>query len=109
MIIDAHQHFWNFDRLTYTWPTENESEIYRNIEPPELEPLLKKTGIQKTVVVQAKDSCSETDYLLELAKEHCWIAGVVGWVPLQEPEKTEETIQHYKNESHFKGVRHLIH
>lgn len=109
MKIDAHQHFWNFNRMDYTWPTQNEPDIFRNILPEDLKPLLEKTGINRTVVVQAKDAIEETDYLLELADEHDWIAGVVGWMPLENAALTEKLLEKYIKYPKFKGVRHLIH
>jgi L-fuconolactonase len=109
MIVDSHQHFWNFNRMSYTWPTEQEQDLFRNIEPPELEPLLKQAGINQTIIVQAKDSCEETDYLLELAEEYDWIAGVVGWVPLLEADEAGKLLEKYTKNPYFKGVRHLIH
>jgi L-fuconolactonase len=109
MKIDSHQHFWNFNRMNYTWPTENEPSIFRNIVPPELEPLLKKTGIDKTVIVQAKDAYEETDYLLELAEQYEWVAGIVGWISLINPAEAEKMLDKYTKNPYFKGVRHLIH
>lgn len=109
MKVDSHQHFWNFDRMDYTWPTEKEPSIFRNIEPDELKPLIREAGIDKTVIVQAKDACEETDYLLELAEQYDWIAGVVGWVPLLDPDETAKQLKKYTKNKYFKGVRHLIH
>lgn len=109
MIIDAHQHFWNLDKIKYSWLNPSFKEIYRNIEPPELIPLLKTTGVDKTILIQAMDSFEETDYMLSQAAMYPWIAGVVGWVPLNEPDIAEEKIQEYIRNPIFKGVRHLIH
>ena len=109
MNVDAHQHFWDFDKMTYTWPTDNEKNIFRNILPEELEPILLANNINKTVVVQAKDTCEETDYLLSLAGKYDWIAGIVGWVPLQDTNETSKYLERYTRNKHFKGVRHLIH
>lgn len=109
MKIDSHQHFWNFNRMDYTWPTEKEPTIFRNIEPPELEQFLKETGIDKTVIVQAKDAYEETDYLLEIAEQNEWVAGVVGWVSLTNPDEADKMLAKYTKNPFFKGVRHLIH
>ncbi len=108
MKIDAHQHFWNVDNLEYPVLNKNRPHIYRNIEPPELAPLLQKMGMNKTVVVQAMDVCEETEYMLELAGKYEWIAGVVGWVPLHKPDEANIHLRKFSENPKFKGVRHLI-
>lgn len=108
MKIDAHQHFWNVDKLEYPILNRARPHIYRNIDPPELEPLLKKAGIDKTVVVQAMDVSEETEYMLELASKFEWVAGVVGWVPLHNPDEALIKLEQFMKHSKFKGVRHLI-
>lgn len=107
--IDAHQHFWNPDRIDYPiLSKEAFGELYRTIEPPELEPLLHECGVDATVVVQAKDGIDETEYLLELAEQYDWIAGVVGWVDLDDPAKAFVQLEEFSGHPKFKGVRHLI-
>ncbi|MBW7458060.1 hypothetical protein K0U00_28860, partial [Paenibacillus sepulcri] len=49
--IDAHQHFWNLEKVAYPWLTAGFGPIYRTIEAPELEPLLRENGIDRTVIV----------------------------------------------------------
>jgi L-fuconolactonase len=83
--------------------------IYRNFEAPELEPLLKENGVQKTIVVQAENSLEDTSYMLGVAERYDWIGGVVGWVPLDHPDVAFEQLQELTRNPKFKGVRHLIH
>ncbi len=109
MRFDAHQHFWNIERLHYPiLSPEAFGELYRTIEPQELEPRLREAGIGGTVVVQAKDGLDETEYLLELADRYPWIAGVVGWVDLASPEQAASQLATFGRHPKFKGVRHLI-
>ncbi|WP_241158370.1 amidohydrolase family protein [Cohnella candidum] len=110
MKVDAHQHFWNLDRVRYPWLVPEYGPIYRTFEAPELEPLLKSAGIDQTVLVQAMDSSEDTEYMLEVASTFDWIGGVVGWVPLDRPDEAERLLTRYAAEfPKFKGVRHLIH
>lgn len=109
MRVDAHQHFWNLEKVSYPWLGPDYGVIYRNIEAPELEPQLKKAGIDKTVVVQAMDSFEDTNYMLETARNYSWIGGVVGWVPLDRPDEVGPRLDSYVKNPLFKGVRHLIH
>jgi L-fuconolactonase len=109
MRIDAHQHFWNLDKVEYPWLTPSYGSIYRTIEADELEPLLKANGIDKTVIIQAMDSYEDTDYMLETAAQFDWVAGVVGWVPLNKPDEAAKKLAEYTKNPLFKGIRHLIH
>jgi L-fuconolactonase len=109
MRIDAHQHFWNLEKVEYPWLVPAFGPIYRTIEAAELEPLLKANGIDKTVIVQAMDSYEDTDYMLETAAQYDWVAGVVGWVPLNKPDEAAKKLEFYTKNPLLKGIRHLIH
>lgn len=82
MRIDAHQHFWQLARGDYGWLTPDMTAIYRDFTPDDLRPLIRTHGVEATIAVQAAPTTEETEYLLELAQAHSWIAGVVGWVDL---------------------------
>ncbi|MEM7734491.1 MAG: amidohydrolase family protein [Deinococcota bacterium] len=109
MITDTHQHFWNLDLLEYWWLDESFGPLYRTYSPQELEPQLKKAGVQQTVLVQSANSYDDTRYMLQKATEFDWIAGVVGWVPLWNPREAEVMLDRFMQHPKFKGVRHLIH
>ena len=109
-VVDTHQHFWNLDRTAYPWLTPDKyGPIYRSFEADELAPLLDQAGVQYTVAVQAANSYEDTEYLLEVADNRDFVAGVVGWVPLLRPEEAAEALDRFKDHPKFKGVRHLIH
>jgi L-fuconolactonase len=108
-IVDAHQHFWNLEKVEYPWLTPDHGPIYRTFEAEELAPQLKEVGVDKTVLVQAADSYEDTEYMLGVADEHDFVAGVVGWVPLPRPEEAAEALDRFQRHPNFKGVRHLIH
>jgi L-fuconolactonase len=82
MMIDAHQHFWRLDRGDYEWLTGRPSPICRDFGPADLAPILDRTGIARTILVQAAASLAETEFLLELAARASFVAGVVGWADL---------------------------
>lgn len=109
MRIDAHQHFWHLGRLRYSWPTPNQAVLYRTFDPRDLWPHLAAARIARTVVVQAAHDEAETEYLLDLAERYPWIAGVVGWVPLDQPERAHRLLERFGRRAKFVGVRHLIH
>lgn len=83
MIIDAHQHFWKPSRGDYGWLTPELELLYRDFLPRDLKPLLDSCGVEKTILVQAAPTRAETEFMLELAREHEFIAGVVGWIDFE--------------------------
>jgi L-fuconolactonase len=104
-MIDSHQHFWQVGRFDYPWMSSDLGVLYRDYLPGDLAPILARNGVNKTVVVQASNSVAETRWLLELADANPFIAGVVGWVDLTNPDaQLDELCAHPK----FKGVRHLV-
>ena len=105
--IDAHHHFWDLDSGLYAWPTEAEAEIHRTFGPDDLAPELRAAGIDATVIVQATDSLADTDAMLDAASRHPWIAGVVGWLPLEDRSTAERELE--ARRGRLCGVRHLIH
>ncbi|HZS90179.1 MAG TPA: amidohydrolase family protein [Chloroflexota bacterium] len=109
MKIDTHQHFWNLSRVEYPWLTADFGPIYRTFEPPDLEPLLREAGIDKTVLVQSANSYADTEYMLEQADRYPWIGAVIGWVPLLEPDEAARALERFAAHPAFRGVRHLIH
>ena len=83
MIIDAHQHFWRLARGDYQWLKPNDSVLYRDYMPSDLVPLLSGNDIQATMLIQAAASEAETRFLLQLARSHSFVAGVVGWADFE--------------------------
>ncbi|MBO0827493.1 MAG: amidohydrolase family protein [Streptosporangiales bacterium] len=108
-VIDAHQHFWDLDRVAYPWLTPRSGTIYRTFEPQELAPQLAAAGVDATVLVQAANSFDDTEAMLDNAGRHPFIAAVVGWVPLERPDEAASAAVRFARDPVFTGVRHLIH
>lgn len=110
MKIDAHQHFWNFaeNALDFTWMTNELEALKQNFLPADLAPLLSETGRDGSIAVQAREVVSETDFLLNLAKMHHSIRGVVGWIDLC-ADDVEAVLESYYGNPKLKGFRMLIH
>src|SRR5215510_13670842 len=85
-MIDSHQHFWQVGRFDYPWMSSDLGVLYRDYLPSQLKPVLAENGVSKTVLVQASNSVEESRWLLSLADENSFIAGVVGWVDLMSPD-----------------------
>jgi len=107
MRIDSHQHFWKFDPIRDAWIDASMEKIARDFLPKDLKPLLDQSKIDGCVAVQADQSETETDFLLDLAGRYDFVKGVVGWVDLRSPQLSER-LEHYCNNSFFKGVRHIV-
>ena len=107
MRIDAHQHFWRRDRGDYHWLTPALAPIYRDYLPADLAPHLAAAGISKTVLVQAAATVAETHFMLTLAREHRFIAGVVGWVDFESRE-APDVIAELAQDSALVGLRPMI-
>jgi len=107
MIIDTHVHFWKYDKVRDAWIT-NEMKILRQDYLPEhLITTLKRNGVDGCVAVQAGQSEYETHFLIELAKTHPEIKGVVGWIDLQD-KNAEERLAFFSQYSIIKGWRHIV-
>jgi L-fuconolactonase len=107
-IIDAHQHFWQRNLFAFDWlQAPDLAKINRDYLPADLVPWLARAGVQKTIFVQTQSNTAENDWVLKLAEEHDFIAGVVGWVDLQS-EACEEQVLKYRQHPKFVGVRHVV-
>jgi L-fuconolactonase len=107
MRIDGHQHFWRVERGDYHWMDASVSVLCRDYLPADLRPLLTRHAIDRTIVVQAAQTVAETDFLLELAAENEFIAGVVGWLDMDSEDFLSQFV-HYRKNSRFIGLRPML-
>lgn len=107
MRIDSHQHFWKISRGDYSWMKPEMKALYRDYLPADLKPTLEAHKIDKTVVVQAAPTLAETDFLLELARKHDFIAGVVGWLDL-ESKDLPSLLELYSRQHKLIGIRPML-
>ena len=107
MIIDSHQHFWNYNPERDTWIDESMQVLKKNFLPENLKPILIDNGIDGCISVQADQSYQETEFLLKCASNNKFIKGVVGWVDLCSPN-LEKKLEKYTSDKIFKGVRHIV-
>ena len=107
MRIDAHQHFWIYNKKQHAWIDDSMQRIQQIFLPGNLKPVLEKNGIDGCVTVQADQTEEETIWLLQLADENNFIKGVVGWVDLQ-ATNIEARLEHFAQFSKLKGFRHVV-
>ena len=109
-IIDTHIHVWNLEQVDYPWLKGNSSILNRTYELEALENGRQAAGITAGILVQAANSLEETAWMIRAAQKHRWITGIVGWLPLQDPDTTARLLEtDYRPGALLKGVRHLIH
>lgn len=106
MRIDTHLHLW---RLSdgYDWLTADVEPIRRDLDPADAHRVLRAAGFDRAVLVQAADHARDTARLIELARAHDWIVGVVGWLPLTDPDAVAVALADRPAE--LVGVRTLLH
>ena len=108
--VDAHVHLWDPARVPLPWLRPDEhAAIDRAFGPDDLERLLPAAGVTRAILVQSACSDADTDLMLELARGHDWLAGLVVWLPLLEPSRTAARLEELADEPKVRGVRHLIH
>lgn len=106
--IDSHQHFWQRSLpFNYGWLDLPVHKPIRTDRLPEhLLPQITECKIDATIFVQTQHDLAENRWVLSLAEQHSFIAGVVGWVDLQS-ERLEEQLDEFVGNRKFVGVRHI--
>jgi L-fuconolactonase len=103
-IIDAHQHFWKASLFSAGLPAPY-TPLIRDFDPEDLRPLLDQAGVARTVLVQTNSATANTEAFLDIADRYPWVAGVVGWVNLGDPD-LGKPLDRFQKHPRFKGVRH---
>ncbi len=75
--------------------------------PDDLHKVMAQAGINASVAVQARQTVEETRWLLELAGQHDFMKGVVGWAPLVDPGVAAE-LEKFAGNPKLKGIRHVL-
>jgi len=106
-VIDAHQHFWQYDAVRHSWINDEMREIRQDFMPGNLFPVLEENGVSGTILVQVDQDESENEFQLKNAADFDFVRGVVGWVDLQ-ANNVDERLAYYKQFEKMKGFRHIL-
>jgi L-fuconolactonase len=106
--IDAHHHLWKYSEEQYPWMLAGMETIRRDFLIDDLRSVTQEAEVTGTVAIQARQTLEETHWLLQLASNNDLIRGVVGWVPLTEPD-IGVYLQTFSAHRKLKGVRHVLH
>lgn len=107
MIIDAHQHFWQYDPKRHDWIDDSMQKIQQDFLPYDLQKIYEVEGIDGCVAVQVDQTEAETDYLLKLANLYDFIKGVVGWIDLRSKDLSDR-LDHFASYKKLCGFRHIV-
>lgn len=105
--IDAHQHFWKYNKVKDGWINRKMKVIQKDFMPEDLEPVIQAKDIQGCVAIQSDQSEEENNFLLRCADNYEWIKGIIGWIDLQSPDITE-LLDHCQSFPKLKGFRHIL-
>ena len=108
MILDSHQHLWQFNTEDFGWIDDSMAILKQDHLPGDIEKQLPAAQVSGTVAVQARQKPEETRWLLDQSAKHDFIKGVVGWVDLRS-EKLDEQLEEFNTNPKLVGVRHVIH
>ncbi len=81
--------------------------LRRDFLPEDLQQEMRGAGIQGALAVQARQTVEETRWLLELANQHEFIKGVVGWLPLS-ANNIQPELERWSAQPKLKAVRHVL-
>ncbi len=105
--VDAHHHFWTYSSAEYGWIDDTMHMLRRDFLPHDLLIEIEAAGVQETIVVQARQTLEETRWLLNLASDYSFVAGVIGWAPIGSPGFPAE-LESLDLEPKLKGLRHVL-
>ncbi|AZA84898.1 amidohydrolase [Chryseobacterium lactis] len=106
-MIDAHVHFWKYDKVRDSWIDDSMTAIRQDFLPSDIDGILVDHHIHGIVAVQADQSLEETRFLLKLAEKYPKIKGVVGWIDFLSHD-FEDQLQKFKEYPVIKGWRHIV-
>jgi L-fuconolactonase len=98
---------WKIDRGDYHWMASAPPILRRDYSVVDLRPLLLASGVDRTIVVQAAQTEAETDFLLALAAQSDFIAGVTGWLDLAARDFPDR-LASYRRNPKFVAIRPML-
>ncbi|TWU64795.1 MULTISPECIES: amidohydrolase family protein [Crateriforma] len=107
MLIDSHHHLWKYSVDDYGWIDDSMSVLKNDFLAPQLAEIADGHSVDGFVSVQARQCIEETDALLEIAEQESRIRGIVGWVPLIDPD-VDKHLHHYADQPRVVGFRHVV-
>ena len=109
VVVDSHQHFWDPGVMDMPSAPPETAVLNRPYLPKDLLPELQNADVSYTVLVQGlPQALSTNNWYFQLATENNFIAGVVAWVDLTQPDSLSDTLERLQQEPKFVGIRHIL-
>lgn len=108
--VDSHHHLWPQEAVAeHSWRSATQhGRLARAFLPTDLENALAAAGVDATVLVQSVDAPAENDRLVDFAARVPFVAGVVGWLPVAQPEQAAGELDRLAAVDRLCGVRCLV-
>lgn len=106
--IDAHHHLWKYSPEQYPWIAADMDVLRRDFQVDDLSLVLRESGVDGAVAVQARQTLEETEWLLGLAELHAFMRGVVGWLPLV-ADDVGAHLEKWSRNPNLHAIRHVLH
>lgn len=104
-IIDTHTHFYDPTRPEgVPWPGKGDKVLYRPVLPAEFKKLAVPHGVTGTVVVEASSRLEDNQWLLDIAKDEPFLAGIVGRLA-PDDAKFIQHLERFAKNPRFRGIR----
>jgi L-fuconolactonase len=104
-ILDTHTHFYDPTRPEgVPWPGKGDKVLYRPVLPGEFKKLAAPHGVTGTVVVEASPRVEDNQWLLEIAKDEPFLAGIVGRLAPDDAKFTQH-LERFAKTPRFRGIR----
>jgi len=107
-VIDAHHHYWWHGKRNHKWPDAVGGRLDQTFTPNDLVPQMELVKVDGCILIQSLNDYDETNEFLNIANDYPHVLGVVGWVPLDNPDLTLKYLECISNRDLLIGIRHLI-
>lgn len=108
-VLDAHLHLWDLSTGDYAWNTPALGSAHASFGAPQAAETLASAGVDQAVLVQAADTAGDSERMLAAAAGNPWVAGVVAWVPLDDPARAQVLLERWTATGRICGIRQLLH
>ena len=106
--IDSHVHFWQIARGDYHWLSKDMLVLQRDFNQEDFDTLRTRHQVSRIVLVQAAPTHAETRYIMDLAHECEYVAGVIGKVDIEKGDTAIQQLSELAGQSIFRGIRPMF-
>jgi L-fucono-1,5-lactonase len=103
--VDAHAHVWDLAVRDQPWIAEG-AAIRRTFGLADLHHAVAGTPVEQVVLVQVINDADETADLLRCSAADSFVAGVVGWADLSQPDLADVLEEYRAGPGRLLGIRH---